>query len=59
MTTTIAPGKVIVSAMLDGVQRDHLLRIARAADRLSAELRIALRQYLERAEPADEGEPDE
>jgi hypothetical protein len=39
--STLAPGKVIVSAMLDEAQRDHLLRIARAADRsLSAEVSV-------------------
>ena len=50
MATTLAPGKVIVSAMLDARQRDELLRLARAGDRsLSAELRRAVTEHLERA----------
>ena len=48
MTTTLAQGKVIVSAMLDEAQRDHLLRLAREGDRsLSAELRRAVTAHLE------------
>ena len=55
MTTTLAPGKVIVAAMLDQTQRDELLRLARDADRsLSAEARRAVAEHLERTVPLEE-----
>ena len=58
MTTTLAPGRVIVSAMLDEAQRDHLLRLAREGDRsLSAELRRAVTAHLERTTPEPEETP--
>ena len=55
MATTLAPGKVIVSAMLDEAQRDELLRLARDADRsLSAEVRRAVAEHLKRTVPLEE-----
>ncbi|HET7668080.1 MAG TPA: hypothetical protein VFK56_18845, partial [Mycobacterium sp.] len=48
MATTLAPGKVIVSSVIEEAGRDELLRLARAADRsLSAELRRAVSRYLD------------
>ena len=50
MATTLAPGKTIVSAMIDEAQRAELIRLARDADRsLSAEVRRAVTEHLERA----------
>jgi len=47
-TTTLAPGKAIVSAQVDETQREELLRLARAGDRtLSGEIRRALELHLE------------
>jgi predicted transcriptional regulator len=52
MATTLAPGKTIVSAVIDEEQRDELIRLARAADRsLSAEVRRAVTEHLERSSP--------
>lgn len=48
MATTLAPGKTIVSSMIDKTQRDELLRLAREGDRsLSSEIRRALANHLE------------
>jgi len=54
MTTTLAPGKVIVSAVIEETQRDELLRLARHADRsLSAEVRRAVAAHLEGHDPQE------
>ncbi len=48
MMTTLAPGKTIVSAQVDEVLRDDLLKLAREGDRsLSGEIRRALTSHLE------------
>ena len=58
MTATLAPGKTIVSAVIDEKQRDELIRIAHAGDRsLSAEIRRAVAKHLERATPEPEETP--
>jgi uncharacterized protein with von Willebrand factor type A (vWA) domain len=55
MTTTLAPGKVIVSAVIDETQREELLRLAREADRsLSAEVRRAVAAHLQGTRHDDE-----
>ena len=47
MSTTLAPGKTIVSAVISERQREELLRLARTGDRsLSAELRRVVSCYL-------------
>ncbi len=48
MTTTLAPGKTIVSSMIDKTQREELLKLAREGDRsLSGEIRRALTHHLQ------------
>lgn len=54
MTSTLAPGKVIVSSVLDERERDELLRLARDGDRsLSAEVRRAIVRHLNACDPKD------
>jgi predicted transcriptional regulator len=49
MPTTATPERVHVNAFVDKDVRDALERLARANDRsLSAELRLALREHVER-----------
>jgi hypothetical protein len=58
MTTTPAPGKVIVSSVLDEDDRDKLVRLARHADRsLSAEIRRAVGAYLTNDTTTTEEQP--
>ena len=61
MDTTREPSEsVIVSAQVPAAARLELERLARAGYRtLSAEIRIAVAEHLERAAPDDEGETDE
>ncbi len=48
MATTLAPGKTIVSSMIDKTQREELLKLAREGDRsLSGEIRRALTHHLQ------------
>jgi hypothetical protein len=55
ISTTLASGKVIVSAQIDETQRAELLRLARDADRsLSAEVRRAVTEHLARANTTPE-----
>ena len=55
MTTTLTPGKVTVSAVIDEAQRDELLRLARHADRsLSAEVRRAVAAHLKHLDRKEE-----
>jgi HEAT repeat protein len=50
MSTTLAQGKTIVSAVISEQQRHELVRLARDGDRsLSAEVRRAVAEHLERA----------
>ena len=58
MPTTLAPGKTIVSAVVTEQERDELRRLAREGDRsLSAQVRRAVSEHLERAAPEPEEEP--
>jgi hypothetical protein len=55
MSTTLAQGKTIVSAVISEQQRDELVRLARDSDRsLSAEVRRAVAAHRERAAPPPE-----
>ena len=58
MATTPAPGRTIISAMVDETQRDELIRLARAERyrSLSAQVRRAVTEHLERTAP-DPNEP--
>ena len=56
MDTTGVVERVIVSAQITAMEHEHLQRMAREADRsLSAEIRRALRSYLEQGNEARGG----
>ena len=57
MRATFVESKVVVSAAVEQEQREELQRLAREGDRtLSQQVRIAVREHLERVRPTMEGE---